>query len=161
MKATWIGSLIGIVMSIAITQAHAEIKIGVAGPLTGTAQGLGEQSQAGAQKAVADINANGGLLGQQVVAIYVDDACDPKQGEAAARQLVSQGVVFVDGHVCSAASLAASPIYEAAGIVMISVSATQNSPSKVDQTCFVLRVATISRALSPVIIWPRNTPKAK
>ena len=121
-KATRIASLIGIVISIPITQAHAQIKIGVAAPLTGTAQGLGEQYQAGAQRAVADINANGGLLGQQIVAIYVDDACDPKQGEAAARQLVSQGVVFVDGHVCSAASLAASPIYEAAGIVMISVS---------------------------------------
>jgi branched-chain amino acid transport system substrate-binding protein len=54
----------------------------------------------------------------------VDDACDPKQAEAVARQLVSQGVVFVDGHVCSAASIAASPIYEAAGVIIISPAST-------------------------------------
>src|SRR6516165_5908732 len=32
-----------------VTSAQAEIKIGIAGPLTGTAQGIGEQQQAGAQ----------------------------------------------------------------------------------------------------------------
>jgi len=121
-KAIGVGSLIGIALLIAATAAQAQIKIGVAGPLTGTAHGLGEQYQAGAQRAIADINANGGVLGQQLEAIVVDDACEPKQAEAVARQLVSQGVVFVDGHVCSAASIAASPIYESAGIMMISVS---------------------------------------
>jgi branched-chain amino acid transport system substrate-binding protein len=41
-----------------------------------------------------------------------------------AKQLVSEGVVFVVGHVCSAGSLAASKIYEKAGIVMISPAST-------------------------------------
>ncbi len=41
-----------------------------------------------------------------------------------ARQLVSEGVVFVVGHVCSAASLAVSEIYEKAGIIMISPAST-------------------------------------
>lgn len=126
MRTAGMGRLIGIITSIiwAATAAQAEIKIGVAGPLTGTAQGIGEQTQAGAQRAVADIDANGGLLGQQLGLISVDDACEPKQAEAAARQLVSQGVAFVVGHMCSSASIAASPIYEAAGIVMISPAST-------------------------------------
>ncbi len=123
-KAIGVGSLIAIALSIAATAAQAQIKIGVAGPLTGSSHGIGEQQQAGAQRAVADINANGGVLGQQLEAILVDDACEPKQAEAVARQLVSQGVVFVDGHMCSAASIAASPIYEAAGIIMISAAST-------------------------------------
>lgn len=126
MKLVCLGRVVGISASIvlAITAAQAEIKIGVAVPLTGASQWSGEQEQAGAQRAIADINATGGLLGQQLVLIPVDDACEPKQAEAAARQLVGQGVVFVVGHECSSASIAASPIYEAAGIVMISAAST-------------------------------------
>jgi branched-chain amino acid transport system substrate-binding protein len=107
-----------------LSAAVAEIKIGVAGPLTGNAQGAGEQLQAGAQRAVADINASGGLLGQRLELISVDDACDLKQAEAAARQLVTQGVVLVVGHYCSGTSIAASPIYETASIVMITPAST-------------------------------------
>jgi branched-chain amino acid transport system substrate-binding protein len=126
MKAVSLVSLLGFTASIvmSITSALAEIKIGIAAPLTGNAQGAGEQLQAGAQRAVADINADGGVLGEQLALISVDDACDPKQAEAAARQMVSQEVAFVVGHYCSSTSIAASPIYEAAGIVMISPAST-------------------------------------
>ena len=123
-KAIVVGALIGVAMSFAVATAQAQIKIGIAGPLTGSSQDIGQQQMIGAQRAVTDINANGGLLGQTVEAISVDDACEPKQAEAVARQLVSQGVVFVDGHLCSAASIAASPIYEAAGVVIISPAST-------------------------------------
>ena len=118
--------LIGVAISLAWTTAPAmaEIKIGIQGPMTGTAQGIGEQQQAGAQKAISTINTNGGLLGQQLVAIPVDDACEAKQAEAAARQLVSEGVVFVVGSMCSGASIPASEIFGAAGIVMISPGST-------------------------------------
>ncbi len=104
--------------------AQAQIKIGVAAPLTGNIQWLGEQQEAGAQKAVDDLNDNGGLLGQEIEIISVDDGCDPNQAKAAAEQLVSQGVVFVDGHMCSSASLAVIKIYEAADIIMISPAST-------------------------------------
>ena len=46
--------------------ARAEVLIGVAGPLTGKDAWFGEQLQRGAQLAVADLNAAGGVLGQQV-----------------------------------------------------------------------------------------------
>ena len=104
--------------------AQAQIKIGVAAPLTGNIQWLGEQQEAGAQKAVDHLNDSGGLLGQEIEIISVDDGCDPEQAKAAAEQLVSQGVVFVDGHMCSSASLAVSKIYEEAGIIMISPAST-------------------------------------
>ncbi len=121
-----ISGLIGIITSIiwAITSAQAEIKIGIAGPLSGSALGNGEQQEIGALKAISHINGKGGLLGQEIVVTSVDDACEPKQAEAAARQLVSAGVIFVVGHVCSHASLAASKIYEEAGIIMISPAST-------------------------------------
>jgi branched-chain amino acid transport system substrate-binding protein len=78
--------------------ARAEVLIGVAGPITGT-------------------NA---WFGEQVELITADDFCDPEQAVAAANKLVSDGVIFVLGHFCSGASISASEVYEAAGVLMIS-----------------------------------------
>ena len=126
MKATILRILMGIFISIVcgITAAQSEIKVGIAGPLSGSALNTGEQQEVGAQKAIVHLNKKGGLLGQKIVVISVDDACEPRQAKAVARQLVSEGVVFVVGHVCSASSLAVSKIYEEAGIIMISPAST-------------------------------------
>jgi branched-chain amino acid transport system substrate-binding protein len=99
--------------------AQADILIGMAGPMTGPSAWFGEQMQRGAELAVADLNAAGGVLGQQVQLITADDFCDPEQAVAAARKLVSDGVIFVAGHFCSGASIAASEIYAAAGVLQI------------------------------------------
>jgi branched-chain amino acid transport system substrate-binding protein len=109
---------------LCVAPAQAQIKIGIAGALTGQNQFLGEEQQTGAQKAVDYINTHGGVLGQKLVVISVDDGCDSKQAEAAARQLVSERVVLVIGSVCSHASIPASKIYQAAGIIMISPAST-------------------------------------
>ena len=98
----------------------ADVLIGVAGPMTGKEAWPGEQMQRGAELAVSDINAAGGVLGQQVQLVIADDFCDPDQAVVAAKKLVGQGVIFVAGHYCSGASLPASEIYEAAGVLMIS-----------------------------------------
>ena len=107
-----------------VTAAQAEIKVGIAGPLTGSALPTGEQQEVGALKAFDHLNDAGGVLGEEIIVTSVDDACEPEQAGAAARQLVREGVVFVVGHVCSSASLAASKIYEEAGIIMISPAST-------------------------------------
>jgi branched-chain amino acid transport system substrate-binding protein len=104
--------------------ARAEILIGAAGPLTGPNAWVGEQMQRGAEMAVADINAAGGVLGQQLRLTFADDFCDPQQALTAAQKLVSDGVVFVVGHYCSGASIPASKIYEAAGILQMSPGST-------------------------------------
>ena len=104
--------------------AQADLLIGLAGPITGKNAWLGEQIEHGAAMAVADLNAAGGVLGQQVELITADDFCDPEQAVAAAKKLVSDGVIFVVGHLCSGASIPASEIYAAAGILMISPTST-------------------------------------
>jgi branched-chain amino acid transport system substrate-binding protein len=104
--------------------ARAEILIGAAGPLTGPNAYIGDQAQQGAEMAVADLNARGGVLGQQVRLIVIDDACDAGQAVAAAQKLVSERVVFVVGHLCSSASIAAAETYERAGVIMISPGST-------------------------------------
>jgi branched-chain amino acid transport system substrate-binding protein len=119
-------SVIGVFASIFCLSvaAQAEIKIGIAGPLSGSVLNVGEQQEIGALKAIEHLNANGGVLGEEIVTTSVDDACDPEQAKAAARQLVSEGVVFVVGHVCSGATIAVSEIYEEAGIIVISAAST-------------------------------------
>jgi branched-chain amino acid transport system substrate-binding protein len=125
-KTTILGFLIGALISIVcgIAAVQAEIKVGIAGPLSGSAAIGGEQQEIGALKAIEHLNKKGGLLGQKIVAISVDDACEPRQAKAVARQMVSEGVVFVVGHACSACSLAVSKLYEKAGIIMISPEST-------------------------------------
>ena len=110
--------------AVIIYSARAEVLIGVAGPMTGKLAWIGEQVQRGAEMAVADINAAGGVLGQQVRLITVDDFCDPEQAVAAAQKLVADGVVLVVGHYCSGASIPASKVYEAAGVLQISPGST-------------------------------------
>jgi branched-chain amino acid transport system substrate-binding protein len=100
--------------------ADAEILIGMAGPITGPSSWFGEQMERGTAQAVADVNAAGGVLGEQVQLSTADDFCDPEQAVAAARKLVSDGVIFVVGHYCSGASIPASEIYESAGVLQIS-----------------------------------------
>ncbi len=104
--------------------AQAEIVIATAGPMTGQYASFGEQMQRGAEMAVADINAAGGVLGQKLKLSIGDDACDPKQAVAVANKFASDGVVFVAGHFCSGSSIPASKVYEEEGIIQISPAST-------------------------------------
>jgi branched-chain amino acid transport system substrate-binding protein len=100
--------------------AHAEILIGASGPMTGTLAWFGEQMQQGMDMKVAELNVTGGVLGQQVELLMVDDYCSPEQAIAAAEKLVATRVAAVIGHYCSGASIPASKVYAEAGILMIS-----------------------------------------
>ncbi len=108
----------------AATAAHADMTVGIAGPMTGPDAALGEQVKRGASKAIEDVNAKGGLLGQKLVGVVGDDVCDPKQAVSVANDMVSKKAVVVIGHVCSSSSIPASSVYADANIVQISPSST-------------------------------------
>lgn len=100
------------------------IPIAVVGPITGSNAALGEQMKRGAEMAVADINAKGGVLGKKLDLTIADDACDPKQAVAAANNVVGKKVVFVAGHYCSSASIPASAVYNEAGVLQMTPAST-------------------------------------
>lgn len=100
--------------------AHAQLKIAVAGPMSGPSAAFGVQLKNGAQQAVEDINASGGILGQKIALVIGDDGSRPEQGALIAKKFASEGVKFVIGHFNSSVSLAASTIYFEAGILQIS-----------------------------------------
>lgn len=104
--------------------ALADITIGVAGPMTGQYATFGQQLKIGAEQAVADLNAKGGVNGEKIVLSVGDDACDPKQAVAVANNFAGQGITFVAGHFCSGSSIPASQVYADEGIIEISPAST-------------------------------------
>jgi ABC-type branched-chain amino acid transport systems, periplasmic component len=109
---------------VASAAARADITIAVAGPMTGSEAAFGEQFRRGATKAVEDINAKGGVLGQKLALILGDDACDPKQARSVAEEIAAKKAAFVAGHFCSGSSIPASEVYQENGILQISPAST-------------------------------------
>src|SRR5512141_2635170 len=99
MKKNWIKGVVAAASMLLATSAYAEtLKIGVGGPFTGPNAAFGAQMQKGAEQAVADFNANGGIMGMQIELSLGDDVSDPKQGVSVANKFVGDGIKFVVGH---------------------------------------------------------------
>jgi outer membrane PBP1 activator LpoA protein len=79
--------------------AQAQVKLAVAGPVTGANAAFGAQLTQGVQQAVEDINKAGGILGQKIQVEVGDDVSDPKQGVSVANKFVGDGVTFVVGQL--------------------------------------------------------------
>ena len=117
----------GLVLSSAMLLAgvaQAQVRIGVAAPITGSSAAFGAQIKNGVDQAVADINAGGGILGQKIQLSVGDDVSDPKQGVSVANDFVGEGVKFVVGDFNSGVSIPASDVYQDNGIVQITPAST-------------------------------------
>ncbi len=108
----------------AFAQGSGPIRIATAGPMTGQYAAFGGQMRAGAEQAVTDLNAAGGVLGRQLALEIGDDACDPRQAVSVANQLASRRVALVAGHFCSGSSIPASKVYAEEGVLQISPAST-------------------------------------
>ena len=104
--------------------ANAQIKLGVAGPITGPNAAFGAQLVNGTQQAVDDLNKKGGILGQQITLEQGDDVSDPKQGVSVANKFVGDGVKLVLGHFNSGVTIPASDVYAENGLLFVTPSAT-------------------------------------
>jgi branched-chain amino acid transport system substrate-binding protein len=111
-------------MALVAAPADADVRIGLAAPLTGPYAWGGAWTRGSAEVAVADLNAAGGVLDETVAMIVADDYCNGEQAIAVANKLIADGVVAVFGHQCSGAAIPASEVYAEAGILMISTGAT-------------------------------------
>ena len=112
-------------MAVGSIAAKADdIVIGIAGPMTGSLSAFGDQLRRGAELAVKDINAAGGVLGKQIKLEVGDDQGKPDQGPIIAHDLISKGVVFVAGHFQSGVSIPSSAVYADEGILMMTPAST-------------------------------------
>ncbi|MFL5495028.1 MAG: branched-chain amino acid ABC transporter substrate-binding protein [Gemmatimonadales bacterium] len=96
------------------------LAVGIAGPFSGPSARLGLEMRQAAELAVEERNAAGGIQGMRVEALAADDRSDVEHGEGIARYLGTDAAVLgVVGHYNSDVTLAASEIYHADGLAMI------------------------------------------
>ena len=114
----------GISLALSGVASAQDISVAVVGPMTGSEASFGQQFKNGAELAVADINAKGGLLGQKLKLEVGDDACDPKQAVSVAQKMVGMKIPFVAGHFCSSTSIPASDAYAEGNVLQITPGST-------------------------------------
>jgi branched-chain amino acid transport system substrate-binding protein len=96
------------------------IYFGVSGPLTGDWAQYGAQWKKGFDLALEQINGTGGTSGRPLAYVFEDSQSDPKQSVTVAQKFVSDSRIVAElGDFSSTASMAASPIYQRAGLVQL------------------------------------------
>lgn len=101
------------------------IRIGAAGPFTGDLSKIGLDSLNAIKMAVDEFNESGGVDGKIVEVVLGDDGGDPAKGNIVADKFVGDSSLLgVVGPMNSSVVNAALPIYEKAGLVLISQSGT-------------------------------------
>lgn len=94
------------------------IYLGVSGPLTGPNAQYGAQWKQGFDLALDQINGSGGIKGRPLRYIFEDTQSDPKQTVAVAQKFIADKRIVAElGDFSSPASMAASPIYQRAGLL--------------------------------------------
>lgn len=97
-------------------------KIGGIGPLTGDAASYGISVKQGAQVAVDEINAAGGVNGMKLELLFEDDECNEEKSVSAYNKLMDSGINVVLGAVTSGCSIAVSEESAGDGILQITPS---------------------------------------
>jgi branched-chain amino acid transport system substrate-binding protein len=126
-RVTTVSLAFGLAMGSALvlaSAASAEVKFGMAGPITGPSAATGAQMKNGVAQAVLDINAAGGILGQKITVEYGDDVSDPKQGVSVANKFAGDGIKFVVGDYNSGVTMPSSEVYQENGILAITPAST-------------------------------------
>jgi branched-chain amino acid transport system substrate-binding protein len=123
--------------------AAAEYKIGVVAPTTGPAATVGVRQLASVRWWEGEVNAKGGIKGNQVRLIHCNDEGNPEHAVTCVRNLLSQGVILIINCSVTGATRATLPLVDhgpvmltpAPGIVPSPDSFVfQTSPSDVELT---------------------------
>ena len=112
------------------------ITLGVISPNTGALAVYGAAVTTAVDLAVSEINAAGGILGQQITVINTDDQFDPTETLNAFNSLVSQGVGLIVGSVTSGCTSAITGAANEEGVVLLTPSATADSITTEDDYVF-------------------------
>jgi branched-chain amino acid transport system substrate-binding protein len=118
------------------------VSIGAIFPLSGSVAFYGNESRDGAQLAIDEINAAGGLLGKKLVLISEDDEGDAAKAVNALTKLTTRDKVsFVIGSSTSGPTQAMSTLAQSNKVVLVSPSATNINVTKagdyIFRACFI------------------------
>ena len=114
-------------------------KIGGIGPLTGDAASYGISVKQGAQIAIDEINATGGVNGKSLELIFEDDQNDAEKAISAYNKIMDQNVTAILGGVTSGCSIAIGEESIKDGILQITPSGSAQNCTKYENSfriCF-------------------------
>lgn len=95
------------------------IRLGFIGGLSGANADLGTAGRNGAQLAVEQANAAGGIQGRPLQLIIKDDQLDPEQGKQVTGELLQAQVAVILGPMTSAIAMAVAPLANQAQVLMM------------------------------------------
>lgn len=122
--------------SISRSSDDPSVKIGIIVAQSGKAQNYGHSALRGAQLAVDEINALGGVMHHRLKLTILDNKSTALYSKEAAEKAVDQKVVGVVGAVWSTHSLAAAPVLQKHRIPMISPGSTAPEVTQIGQYIF-------------------------
>lgn len=143
------------------TSEGGTIKIGHYASLTGETATFGTESDEGVKLAMKEINAAGGVLGKQIEVETQDDQSKPEEAKTVATKFAAdEKIVAVIGEVASTRSMAAAPVFQRAGIPMVSPSSTNEKVTQEGE--YIFRVCFIDNFQGKVMAeYAANDLKAK
>ena len=142
MKKLFIAAVMS--LSLLVTNATAEIKMGIILGFTGPIESLTPAMRDSAKLAFQEASDSGALLGGETITVLeADSTCvDSAAATSAAEGLVSQGIAAIMGADCSGVTGAiASNVAVPNGVVMISPSATSPGLTTLDDKGLFFRTA--------------------
>ncbi|MCX4585527.1 branched-chain amino acid ABC transporter substrate-binding protein [Streptomyces sp. NBC_01481] len=143
----------GLVGSSSEGDNKGPIVLGMDIPMSGSSADIGPYMKNGAQLAIDEINAKGGVLGRKLKLQAEDDACDPKTAVAAANKLLAAGTVVSVGGYCSGATLPTLPVFGKQKIPMIIPAANSNELVAQQQDHVFLINGTGSQQADAAVKW--------
>ncbi|MDO6564638.1 branched-chain amino acid ABC transporter substrate-binding protein [Amphritea sp. 1_MG-2023] len=110
--------------SINVQADNPPAVIAIAGPMAGSSLSIGLQYRAGVTAAIQSLTEDGMLLGRKMTISLHDDNCNAEIAASLAEQIVLTPPAVVIGHSCSAATIAAAPIYAKHNVLEITPAST-------------------------------------
>lgn len=123
--------------------AQETVRFGVSAPITGNQAQYGTDIRSGVELAIEQLNQEQFLPGTTFEVVVEDSKSDPKEAANVAQKFASgSGVLAVIGDFSSTACLAAAPIYQRAGIIMLTPTASHPDITKTGD--YIFRVTPIA-----------------
>ena len=139
----------------------ATIKIGAIGPLTGDAAIYGTAVKAGAEIAVEEINAAGGIAGAQIEFNFLDDVSDSETAGNAYNDLMDNGMQILVGPVTTGPAINVSAMANTDRVFALTPSASSTDVTEGKDNVFQLCFTDPNQGVAAANYMAENTPDSK
>ncbi|WP_242848825.1 ABC transporter substrate-binding protein [Syntrophomonas palmitatica] len=127
------------------------IKLGFLGATTGDVACYGIPGQKGMKMAIDEVNAQGGILGKQVVGIYEDNKGDSAEiANIATKYITRDKVVAMVGDPCTGLTKVAAKIAQTNKVVLLSAGATSTGVVEIGD--YIFRNTLLDKYASPAVV---------